>query len=153
MTAVESSDFILSNESGLAPTDAAVKELSDATSEAKASFIANMDDDMNTADAITSVYTLVRVLNTHLTAKDVSAKEIKEAADMICELMNVLGLDVRAFLKKDSGIPSEVMDLVNQRVEAKKNKDFAKADALRDQVAALGYQIKDTPQGPQVTKK
>jgi cysteinyl-tRNA synthetase len=45
------------------------------------------------------------------------------------------------------------MDLVNQRVEAKKNKDFAKADALRDQVAALGYQIKDTPQGPQVTKK
>lgn len=153
MTAVESSDFILSNESGLAPSDAAVKELSDATAEAKASFIANMDDDMNTADAITSVYTLVRVLNTHLTAKDVSAGEIKEAADMICELMNVLGLDVRAILKKDSGIPSEVMDLVNQRVEAKKNKDFAKADALRDQVAEMGYQIKDTPQGPQVTKK
>ncbi len=153
MTAVESSDFILGNASGLAPDDAAVKELSDAVAEAKASFIANMDDDMNTADAITSVYTLVRVLNTHLTAKDVSDKEIRAAADMICELMNVLGLDVRAMLKKDSGIPSEVMDLVNQRVEAKKNKDFAKADALRDQVSAMGYQIKDTPQGPQVTKK
>ncbi len=153
MTAVESSDFILANASGLHPEDAAAKELADATSGAKASFIANMDDDMNTADAITSVYTLVRVLNTHLTAKDVSEKEIKAAADMICELMNVLGLDVRAILKKDSGIPSEVMDLVNQRVEAKKNKDFAKADALRDQVSAMGYQIKDTPQGPQVTKK
>ena len=153
MTAVESSDFILANASSLHPEDAAAKELADATSEAKASFIANMDDDMNTADAITSVYTLVRVLNTHLTAKDVSEKEIKAAADMICELMNVLGLDVRAILKKDSGIPSEVMDLVNQRVEAKKNKDFAKADALRDQVSAMGYQIKDTPQGPQVTKK
>jgi len=153
MTAVESSDFILANASGLHPEDAAAKELADATSVAKASFIANMDDDMNTADAITSVYTLVRVLNTHLTAKDVSEKEIKAAADMICELMNVLGLDVRAILKKDSGIPSDVMDLVNQRVEAKKNKDFAKADALRDQVSAMGYQIKDTPQGPQVTKK
>ncbi len=153
MTAVESSDFILGNASGLAPDDAAVKELSDAVAEAKASFIANMDDDMNTADAITSVYTLVRVLNTHLTAKDVSDKEIRAAADMICELMNVLGLDIRAMLKKDSGIPSEVMELVNQRVEAKKNKDFAKADALRDQVSAMGYQIKDTPQGPQVTKK
>ncbi len=153
MTAVESSDFILGNASGLAPDDAAVKELADATSEAKTSFIANMDDDMNTADAITSVYTLVRVLNTHLTAKDVSDKEIRAAADMICELMNVLGLDIRAMLKKDSGIPSEVMELVNQRVEAKKNKDFAKADALRDQVSAMGYQIKDTPQGPQVTKK
>ena len=153
MTAVESSDFILANASGLHPEDAAAKELADATSGAKASFIANMDDDMNTADAITSVYTLVRVLNTHLTAKDVSEKEIKAAADMICELMNVLGLDVRAILKKDSGIPSDVMDLVNQRVEAKKNKDFAKADALRDQVSAMGYQIKDTPQGPQVTKK
>ena len=153
MTAVESSDFILGNASGLAPDDAAVKELSDAVAEAKASFIANMDDDMNTADAITSVYTLVRVRNTHLTAKDVSDKEIRAAADMICELMNVLGLDIRAMLKKDSGIPSEVMELVNQRVEAKKNKDFAKADALRDQVSAMGYQIKDTPQGPQVTKK
>ena len=153
MTAVESSDFILGNASGLNPEDAAVKELADATSEAKTSFIANMDDDMNTADAITSVYTLVRVLNTHLTAKDVSDKEIRAAADMICELMNVLGLDIRAMLKKDSGIPSEVMELVNQRVEAKKNKDFAKADALRDQVSAMGYQIKDTPQGPQVTKK
>ena len=148
-----SSDFILGNASGLNPEDAAVKELADATSEAKTSFIANMDDDMNTADAITSVYTLVRVLNTHLTAKDVSDKEIRAAADMICELMNVLGLDIRAMLKKDSGIPSEVMELVNQRVEAKKNKDFAKADALRDQVSAMGYQIKDTPQGPQVTKK
>lgn len=154
-TAVETSDFILNHqeEAGLVPTADASAELSGAVSEAKASFIANMDDDMNTADAITSVYSLVRVLNTHLTAKDVSAADIKVAADMICELMNVLGLDIRAILNKDSGIPSEVMDLVNQRVEAKKNKDFARADALRDQVSEMGYQIKDTPQGPQVTKK
>lgn len=154
-TAVETSEFILNHqeEAGLVPTADASAELSGAVSEAKASFIANMDDDMNTADAITSVYSLVRVLNTHLTAKDVSAADIKVAADMICELMNVLGLDIRAILNKDSGIPSEVMDLVNQRVEAKKNKDFARADALRDQVSEMGYQIKDTPQGPQVTKK
>jgi cysteinyl-tRNA synthetase len=70
-----------------------------------------MDDDMNTADAITSVYTLVRVLNTHLTAKDVSASSIRTAADMICELMGVLGLDIRELLNKDSGIPAEIMDL------------------------------------------
>ncbi|MBQ0012523.1 MAG: cysteine--tRNA ligase [Clostridiales bacterium] len=154
-TAVETSDFLLNHqeEAGLVPNADASAELSGAVSEAKASFIANMDDDMNTADAITSVYSLVRVLNTHLTAKDVSAADIKVAADMICELMNVLGLDIRAILNKDSGIPSEVMDLVNQRVEAKKNKDFARADALRDQVSEMGYQIKDTPQGPQVTKK
>ncbi|MBO7564072.1 MAG: cysteine--tRNA ligase, partial [Clostridiales bacterium] len=140
-------------EAGLSPNADAEKELADAVSEAKESFIARMDDDMNTADAITSIYELVRVLNTHLTAKDVSAASIKEAADMICELMGVLGLEIREILNKDSGIPSEVMDLVTQRVEAKKNKDFAKADALRDQVSEMGYQIKDTPQGPQVTKK
>lgn len=154
-TAVESSDFILSHESdaGLSPDDAAAKELANAVSDAKTSFITNMDDDMNTADAITSVYTLVRILNTHLTAKDVPAGSLREAADMICELMRVLGLDIRALLDQNSGIPQEVMELVNQRVEAKKNKDFAKADALRDQVSEMGYQIKDTPQGPQVTKK
>ena len=154
-TAVESSDFVLSHEAeaGLTPDEGAERELADATAEAKTSFIANMDDDMNTADAITSVYTLVRVLNTHLTAKDVSASSIRTAADMICELMGVLGLDIRELLNKDSGIPTEIMDLVQQRVEAKKNKDFAKADALRDQVSEMGYQIKDTPQGPQVMKK
>ncbi len=154
-TAVETSDFILSHEqeAGLSLNADAEKELADAVSEAKESFIARMDDDMNTADAITSIYELVRVLNTHLTAKDVSAASIKAAADMICELMGVLGLEIREILNKDSGIPSEVMDLVNQRVEAKKNKDFARADALRDQVSEMGYQIKDTPQGPQVTKK
>ena len=154
-TAVETSDFILSHEAeaGLAANADAEKELADAVAEAKETFIARMDDDMNTADAITSIYELVRVLNTHLTAKDVSASSIKAAADMICELMGVLGLEIREILNKDSGIPAEVMDLVNQRVEAKKNKDFAKADALRDQVSEMGYQIKDTPQGPQVTKK
>ncbi|MBQ4185810.1 MAG: class I tRNA ligase family protein, partial [Clostridiales bacterium] len=154
-TAVETSDFILSHEAeaGLSANADAEKELADAVSEAKETFIARMDDDMNTADAITAIYELVRVLNTHLTAKDVSAASIKAAADMICELMGVLGLEIREILNKDSGIPSEVMDLVNQRAEAKKNKDFAKADALRDQVSEMGYQIKDTPQGPQVTKK
>ena len=154
-TAVETSDFILSHEAeaGLSANADAERELADAVSEAKETFIERMDDDMNTADAITSIYELVRVLNTHLTAKDVSAAAIKSAADMICELMGVLGLEIREILNKDSGIPAEVMDLVNQRVEAKKNKDFAKADALRDQVSEMGYQIKDTPQGPQVTKK
>jgi len=55
-------------------------------------------------------------------------------------------------MQKASDIPAEVLDLVSQRTEAKKAKNFALSDELRDKVASLGYQIKDTAQGPQVTK-
>ena len=49
-------------------------------------------------------------------------------------------------------IPDDVKELVNQRAEAKKAKDFAKADAIRDQLKALGWMVKDTPAGPEIKK-
>ncbi|HAM68904.1 MAG TPA: cysteine--tRNA ligase, partial [Ruminococcus sp.] len=48
--------------------------------------------------------------------------------------------------------PAEVLELVDQRKEARKAKDFAKADALRDQITALGWQIRETRQGTEITK-
>ena len=126
--------------------------LTKAMEDAKQDFVTSMDDDLNTADAITAIFELVRAANTACTQAGVPSALLLSAADVIVELSNVLGIAAEADMDKSSGIPSEVQDLVDQRVEAKNARDFALSDQLRDRVTALGYLIKDTAQGPQVTK-
>ena len=55
--------------------------------------------------------------------------------------------------KKEESVPAEVLDMVEKRAAAKKARDFALADSLRNEISALGYIVEDTPQGPKVTKK
>ncbi len=128
----------------------ASKELTDAAKKAKEDFITSMDDDLNTADAITAIFNLVREANEALAAQNVDEKSLKAALDIIIELTDVLGIEFDD--DKAGDIPSEVMDLVSKRTAAKKERNFALADELRDKVTAMGYVIKDTPNGPQVEK-
>jgi len=79
-----------------------------------------------------------------------SVKALKDAYDLILELTGVLGIELTD--NDEDGIPSEITELVNQRAEAKKNKDFAEADRIRDLITSKGYSVKDTPQGPQVER-
>jgi len=128
----------------------ASKKLADAAKKAKEDFITSMDDDLNTADAITAIFNLVREANEALAAQNVDEKSLKAALDIIIELTDVLGIEFDG--DKAGDIPSEVMDLVSKRTAAKKERNFALADELRDKVTAMGYVIKDTPNGPQVEK-
>lgn len=128
----------------------ASKKLADAAKKAKEDFITSMDDDLNTADAITAIFNLVREANEALAAQNVDEKSLKTALDIIIELTDVLGIEFDD--DKAGDIPSEVMDLVSKRTAAKKERNFALADELRDKVTAMGYVIKDTPNGPQVEK-
>lgn len=128
----------------------ASKKLTDAAKKAKEDFITSMDDDLNTADAITAIFNLVREANEALAAQNVDEKSLKAALDIIIELTDVLGIEFDD--DKAGDIPSEVMDLVSKRTAAKKERNFALADELRDKVTAMGYVIKDTPNGPQVEK-
>lgn len=128
----------------------ASKKLTDAAKKAKEDFITSMDDDLNTADAITAIFNLVREANEALSAQNVDEKSLKAALDIIIELTDVLGIEFDD--DKAGDIPSEVMDLVSKRTAAKKERNFALADELRDKVTAMGYVIKDTPNGPQVEK-
>jgi cysteinyl-tRNA synthetase len=127
-------------------------ELTRAICDANSNFVASMDDDLNTADAITAIFELVRAANTACTQDGVRSGLLLEAADEIVKLSNVLGIAAEADMQKAYDIPAEVMELVEKRTEAKKAKNFSLSDEIRDQVTALGFQIKDTPQGPQVTK-
>ena len=106
-------------------------------------FITVMDDDLNTADGISALFELARDINTAM-AKNPSKELCDIALARFNELANVLGL---LYEKKEDSLDSEVEDLIAQRTEARKNRDFAKADAIRDQLKAMGIVLEDTAQG------
>ena len=149
-TCVNNVDFLLGN-GGVKPAPAEGDDKFLASVEAAAeSFVAHMDDDLNTADAITDIFNLVKVTNTGATADDVSGEALKVAADKIRELTGVLGIEL--FGTEEEEIPADITELVEARTAAKKAKDFAEADRIRDELKAKGYIVKDTPNGPQVER-
>ena len=142
--------FALENGADSHPSDSETTvKLKEAVKTAEESFVAHMDDDLNTADAITDVFNLVSEANRALAADDASAEALKLAQDKIVELTGVLGVTLDEAKEE---VPAEVMELAEKRAQAKKEKNFAEADRLRDEITALGYSIKDTPKGPQLEK-
>ncbi len=114
-------------------------------------FIAAMDDDLNTADAISAVFELITAINTAV--KDGASKEFAEKSlDILMELATVLGL-LQQDVEEKVEIDDEIQNLIDQRQAARKAKDFAKADEIRDILKAKGFILKDTPQGVQVIKE
>lgn len=121
----------------------------EAVKSARADFIAAMDDDFNTADGISVLFELVRKINSALASPDVTKGDVAAYYDEFSALTNVLGL---LYNKENDEIPAEVTDLVEQRRAARKAKDFALADELRDRITALGYTVEETRQGTIVKK-
>jgi len=112
-------------------------------------FDAAMDDDLNTADAISVIFDYARDMNTVLAdSKNAALKAYDVALDTLANMTGVLGL-----LRKEADtVPAEVKELLAQRVDAKKAKNFALADEIRDKITAMGYIIEDTPKGAKVKK-
>lgn len=148
-TSVSNIKFALESKGAANNSGEADEELNKAVSEASDSFIAHMDDDLNTADAITDIYNLVKAANTALASNKASEAALESAMNKIVELTDVLGIEL---IVEEEEIPEEIMELVNKRAEAKKAKDFALADSIRDELKEKGYSVKDTPNGPQVEK-
>lgn len=108
-------------------------------------FIAAMEDDLNTADAISAIFELIKDINT--ATKDGASKEFAEKClSLLDELTSVLGL-LREKEEEDGGVDEEIQKLVDERQEARKAKDFARADEIRDILKARGITLEDTPQG------
>ena len=103
-----------------------------------------MDDDFNTADALAAIFDLVREINGNIIGKETSKEYVQKASDLFESLVNVLGL---LYERKEEGASDEIEALIAERQEARKNRDFARADAIRDQLKADGIILEDTPQG------
>ena len=114
----------------------------------KQEFIAAMDDDLNTADALAAVFNLVREINTAI-ANGAKKNTLEECARTFDELNGVLGL---VYNRKSDNIDSEIEELINKRTEARKNKDFKTADEIRDKLKSMGIVLEDTPQGVKWTR-
>lgn len=108
-------------------------------------FIEVMDNDLNTADAITVLFELVKFANTNVSSEN-SKQLIKAVLDKLLELEEVLGIENRQKTNADID-EAKILDLIEQRNIAKKEKDFEKADAIRDELEAMGVAIKDTRDG------
>lgn len=120
-------------------------KLEELLQKARDGFITAMEDDLNTADALGVIFETVREINTFFIDNKDGADEAKK---VLSELCGVLGLK----LDIEEDVPKQVIDLCEQRVMAKKNKDFVKSDALRDQIKELGYTVKDTRDGYSLVK-
>lgn len=117
-------------------------EVLQALQDFKSKFTQVMDDDFNTADGIATIFEMVRYLNTQLNEKS-TALTLQSALDVFVELTGVLGI----VQKQADSLAQEVEQLIEERQNARKNKDFAKSDAIRDTLKEMGIVLEDTPQG------
>ncbi|MBO4290119.1 MAG: cysteine--tRNA ligase [Lachnospiraceae bacterium] len=106
-------------------------------------FEAAMDDDFNTADAISAVFELVKFANTAM-AEGMSKEQAQGVLDLLVQLCNILGINTEP---KTELLDEEVEALIEERRQARKAKDFAKADAIRAKLLEMGIILEDTREG------
>lgn len=117
----------------------------------KTKFIEAMDDDLNTSDAISAIFELAKFMNTNI--KDTSSKEfIGLNIDLFNELTGVLNIANKSVEENDD-LARTVEEMIAKRAEAKKNKDFALADKIREELLEMGIVIEDTRQGVKWKRK
>lgn len=110
--------------------------------ELKKEFLGCMDDDLNTADAVSKVYELIRYTNTF--DENTNLKVVKGAVKLLSDFASVLGL---LYKEEDDNLDEKVEKLIEEREEARKNKDFKRADEIRDALKEMNIELKDTRNG------
>ncbi len=138
----ETLDFAFDNAADGTP-DAA---LLDRLAGHRADFIAAMDDDLNTANGLACIFELVSDINKDVLGADASKQTIDGARSLFHELCGVLGLLYNK-KEKNGSLDDEVERLIEERTQARKEKNWARADAIRDELKARGVVLEDTPQG------
>ena len=172
---VKNLDWLLETAQDI-PSPLDTRKLMEQTREAKMAFILSMDDDFNACKALGTIFDFIAEVNAQITGKTLSITDVasvKDARELIVELLGVFGIDVSADAAVESGeegYPVEVIELAAEvagykgsntteaveallaaRAEARVAKDWARADAVRDGLKDLGFTIEDTPQGARVS--
>ncbi|MGN0549727.1 MAG: cysteine--tRNA ligase [Acutalibacteraceae bacterium] len=107
-------------------------------------FIEAMSDDLNTADAIAALFELVRDINSNVIAANANKGTVEAAIKVFDELADVLGL---VYNREKEDLDSEIEALIEQRTQARKDRNWAEADRIRDELKAKGIVLEDTAQG------
>ncbi|MHB0998010.1 MAG: cysteine--tRNA ligase [Armatimonadota bacterium] len=121
--------------------------LDETVERSKTAFVEAMDDDLNTPVALAAVFGLIKEVNIH-------GQGGKEVYDAMLDFDRILGIKLAERVKEQSSeVPQEILMLLEERQKARKSRDFAAADLIRDELLDAGYVIEDTPQGPRVKLK
>ena len=140
-TCRDSLDFELANAGDSVPEN--VDEIKKQLDSRREQFIEAMDDDLNTADGIAAVFELVKDINVNVLNSN-SKELIEYATALFDELTGVLGL---VYNRNNNNLDSEIEKLIELRTKARKEKNWAEADRIRDELKAQGIVLEDTPQG------
>lgn len=103
-----------------------------------------MNDDFNTANAISTLFELARLANTYLTESNTSDEVLAQFLATFDAIGEVLGI---RFVTEEALLDEEIDALIEERIQARKNRDFARGDEIRDQLQAMGIILEDTRQG------
>ena len=110
-------------------------------------FCEALDDDLNTADAIGTLFDLTRYINKEVLTADASAEDITAAIKIFDELTGILGIVYNEKTEEADGDAAEIEALIEERTAARKEKNWAKADEIRNKLTEMGIVLEDTPQG------
>jgi len=113
-------------------------------------FVEEMDDDLNTANALTVLFEVVKEANQYMLNQNVGRTEIAAYKELLLELTGVLGIILE---QEQELLDSEIDALIVERTEARASRNFARADEIRDLLAAKGIVLEDTPQGVRWRRK
>lgn len=138
----ESLDFAMKNAVAELPANA--DEIKATLNSRRDQFIKAMDDDLNTADAISAVFELVKDINTTVITDAPSKELVETATTLFDELTGVLGL---VYNRKTESLDDEIEKLIEARTQARKDRNWAEADRIRDELKSQGIVLEDTPQG------
>jgi cysteinyl-tRNA synthetase len=123
------------------------EDLSALCQECESRFIEALDDDLNISGGLGAVFDFVRAANKQLDEGGTGEQGAKNALALLDRLNEVTGLFAGP---ASDEVPAEVLDLVSQRQQARRDKNFARSDEIRDTLAAQGWILEDTPSGPRV---
>jgi len=142
-TCLDNLHFLKKNAQDRAMNESEI-ELSNKLNQYKQNYIAAMDDDLNTADAIAALFEMVREINANITSVSNSSVVIIEFAEnLLKELGDVLGILQKT---KNDSLDADIEELIEKRQQARKEKNWALADQIRDQLKDIGIILEDTPQ-------
>lgn len=137
-------EYRLKDESDSEKSESLVAKIKDTEQK----FVTAMDDDFNVQNALTAIYDLLPEINANINAKNADKDALKKAAKLLTNWLAVFGIDVKSLITvEDQNEDEQVQRLIKKREEARKNKDWAQSDALRDELKKMGITVEDTPQG------
>jgi len=131
----------------LSPREELTRPVADLVSSADDAFVKSMDDDLGISGALAAVFELVREVNSLIDDRAVDQEGAALAAGLLERVDSVIDV-----IREDETIPQEVLELVEDRAAARRDKDYKLADEIRDNIVSLGYVVEDTPSGPRVKR-